>query len=123
QFEAAIERAMKALDRLHEAMRVYDGVVPEDVSRKKAPEDEPWGAPDLEDFTDKSWDELSDDEKRRIAGHFAWAPEMPPERFTDLKLPHHRPSDGAVVLRGVIAAAQRLDQTDIPEADKEKVRR
>jgi len=102
--------------------KIYNGVVPEDVSRELAPEDTPWEAPDLEDFTDKSWDELTDEEKREIAGHFAWAPEMPPSTYTDLKLPHHRPSDGAVVWAGVVAAAQRLDQTDIPEADKERVR-
>ncbi|MEW6047936.1 MAG: head maturation protease, ClpP-related [Bacillota bacterium] len=103
--------------------RVYAGVVPEDVSDKKAPEDTPWEAPNLEDFTDKSWDELTDAEKRRIAGHYAWAAEMPPAAFGDLKLPHHRPSDGAIVWRGVTAAAQRLDQTDLPAEDVPKVRR
>lgn len=101
---------------------IKNGVVPEDVSRELAPEDTPWEAPDLEDFTDKNWNELTDEEKREIAGHFAWAPEMPPSTYTDLKLPHHRPSDGAVVWAGVVAAAQRLDQTDIPEVDKERVR-
>lgn len=97
------------------------GVAPEDVSRKKAPEDEPWKAPTLSDFTDKSWDELSDTEKRRIAGHYAWAKAMPPEKFGDLSLPHHRPSDGAVVWRGVANAAARLPQTDIPDEDVPKV--
>lgn len=100
---------------------VSNGVVPDDVSRETAPEDTPWEAPALSDFTDKPWDELSETEKRRIAGHYAWAPKMPPDRFSDLKLPHHRPSDGAVVWLGVVAAAQRLDQTDIPEADKARV--
>lgn len=103
--------------------QVFAGVVPDDVSRELAPEDTPWEAPALEDFTDKSWDELSDEEKRKIAGHFAWAPEMPPERFADLKLPHHRPSDGKVVWRGVVAAAQRLSQTDIPAEDMPKVKK
>lgn len=95
----------------------FAGVVPRDVSREKAPEDEPWEAPTLSDFTDKSWDDLSDAEKRRIAGHYAWAAAMPPERFGDLKLPHHRPSDGAVVWRGVANAAARLPQSDIPSED------
>lgn len=99
-----------------------NGVVPDDVSREKAPEDEEWEAPTLSDFTDQSWEELSDDEKRRIAGHYAWAAAMPPESFGDLNLPHHRASDGAVVWRGVANAAARLDQSDIPEADKEDVR-
>lgn len=102
--------------------RVRNGVVPDDVSREKAPEDTPWEAPALSDFTDEPWEDLSDDEKRRIAGHYAWAAEMPPETFGDLKLPHHRASDGAVVWNGVVAAAQRLDQTDIPEADVSKVK-
>jgi len=98
------------------------GVVPADVSREKAPEGESWEALTLSDFTDESWDDLSDTEKRRIAGHFAWANEMPPEKFGNLKLGHHRASDGAVVWRGVANAAARLNQTDIPEADKTKVR-
>ena len=105
-----------------EAARVK-GVSPDDVSMETAPEDTPWEAPDLEDFTDRSWDELSDAEKRRIAGHFAWAAAMPPERYGDLKLPHHRPSDGAVVWRGVANAAARLPQTDVPDEDIPKIQR
>lgn len=101
--------------------RFKAGVAPEDVSREKAPEDEPWEAPTLSDFTDKSWDELSDTEKRRIAGHYAWAKAMPPEKFGDLKLGHHRPKDGAVVWHGVANAAARLPQTDIPDEDVPKV--
>jgi HK97 family phage prohead protease len=111
------------------------GVSPQDVSREKAPEGEAWEAPTLSDFTSTPWDELSDAEKRRIAGHYAWAAMMPPETFGDLKLPHHRPSDGAVVWRGVANAAARLwgtgsvrtgasylrPQTDIPDADIPKV--
>jgi len=97
------------------------GVSPQDVSREKAPEGEAWEAPTLSDFTSTPWDELSDAEKRRIAGHYAWAAMMPPETFGDLELPHHRPSDGAVVWRGVANAAARLSQTDIPDADIPKV--
>ena len=84
-----------------------------------------WKKPRLEDFTDKSWDELSDSEKRSIAGHFAWAPKMPPERFTDLKLPHHDPKTHAVVWRGVVAAMAALfgarGGVDIPAEDRRKV--
>ena len=101
------------------------GVVPRDVSEKLAPEDTPWKKPNLEDFTDKSWDELTEREKRRIAGHYAWAPKLPPERFSDLKLPHHRPEDGAVVWNGVRAAMAALfgarGGVDIPEEDRRKV--
>ena len=99
--------------------------VPRDVSRDLADRDEPWQAPTLSDFTSQSWEELSDAEKRRIAGHFAWSPELPPERFTDLKLPHHRPSDGRVVWRGVVAAMAALlgarGGVDIPENERRAV--
>lgn len=97
------------------------GVDPGNVSSDTAPEDEAWSAPTLGDFTSESWDDLSDAKKRRIAKHFAWAASMPPESFGDLKLPHHRPSDGKVVWRGVVASGNaRMGArggVDIPEAD------
>ncbi len=99
------------------------GVDPGDVSSKLAPEAEPWEAPSLEDFTDEQWGDLSGAEKRRIAKHFAWAATMPPETYGDLKFPHHRPSDGAVVWRAVSNAAARLPQANLPNADIDKVRR
>lgn len=102
--------------------KIINGVSPENVSMETADEDEPWEAPNLEDFTDKSWDELTDTEKRRIAGHFAWAASMPPEKYGDLKFPHHRPSDGKVVWRGVANAAARLEQSNIPQTDINKVK-
>jgi len=117
----SINHDMSRFKTLPRVPEVINGVVPRDVSREKAPEGEPWEAPALSDFTDRQWNELSDAEKRRIAGHFAWAASMPPERYSDLKLPHHRPSDGAVVWRGVANAAARLPQSDIPSADISKV--
>ena len=101
------------------------GVVPDDVSDELAPEDTPWERPSLSDFTDKAWDELSLAEKRRIAGHFAWAASMPPENYGDLKLPHHDPATGRVVWRGVAAAMAALfgarGGVDIPSADRRRV--
>jgi len=101
------------------------GVVPDDPERYELAEDRSWEAPTLGDFTDKPWDELSRDEKVRIARHYAWAPQMPPERFSDLKLPHHDPRDGAVVWRGVVAAMAALmgarGGVDIPEGDWDRV--
>jgi enoyl-CoA hydratase/carnithine racemase len=85
-------------------------VVPSNISDTKAPDSEAWNAPALEDFTSKAWTDLTVKEKDDIAGHYAWADEMPPSAFGDLKFPHHRASDGAVVLAGVEAAAARLDQ-------------
>lgn len=125
-FPAYVETmvSVRMADDVREALE-QRGVVPPDVSDKLAPEDTPWQAPTLSDFTDKAWDELTVTEKRRIAGHFAWAAQMPPDRFTDLKLPHHRPSDGAVVWRGVAAAMAALfgarGGVDIPSADRRKV--
>ncbi|WAH38612.1 head maturation protease, ClpP-related [Alicyclobacillus dauci] len=107
--------------RNHQRMIVRDGMVPPDVSETLAPKDTAWTKPTLGDFTDKQWSDLSDDEKNHIAGHYAWAREMPPMTFADLKLPHHRPSDGAVVWEGVANAAARLPQSNIPEADIPKV--
>jgi hypothetical protein len=86
----------------------------------KAPEDTTWSALTLQDFTDQTWDDLSDAEKNNIAKHFAWAAEIPPDTFGDLKLGHHD-KNGDVVWAGVAAAAARLSQTDIPAADVSKV--
>ncbi len=107
------------------AGRLYAGVVPPDVSKVKAPEETPWTAPTLGDFTDQPWGDLTDAQKRRIAGHYAWSAEMPPATFGSLKLPHHRPSDGAVVWRGVSAAMTVLlggrGGADLPAADRREV--
>lgn len=101
------------------------GVVPEHPWRYGKDDEGGWEKPNLSDFTDKAWDELSEEEKRSIAGHFAWAPKNPPERFTDLKLPHHDPKSHAVVWRGVVAAMAALmgarGGVDIPEEDRKKV--
>jgi hypothetical protein len=84
------------------------GYVPKNVSDEKASEATAWSKPSLTDFTDKAWEDLSDTEKRHIAGHFAWSKDNPPESFGDLKLPHHRAQDGAVVWSGVKAAMGAL---------------
>ncbi len=84
-----------------------------------------WKKPTLSDFTDKSWEELSDSEKRSIVGHYAWSPKPIPDRFTDLKLPHHDPKTHAVVWNGVRAAMAALfgarGGVDIPSADRRPV--
>jgi hypothetical protein len=85
------------------------GVVPENVSEKKAEEGTKWSKPSLSDFTDKQWEDLSDTEKKYIAGHFAWAKENPAASFGDLKLPHHDAKSGAVVWSGVKAAMGALN--------------
>jgi len=101
------------------------GVVPKHPWRYGKDAEASWSKPSLGDFTSKSWGELSDSEKRSIAGHYAWAPQNPPERFTDLKLPHHRPKDHAVIWNGVRAAMAALlgarGGVDIPSGDKRAV--
>jgi len=109
---------LKSLDRF----KVRDGVSPDDVSREIAPEDEEWERPNLSDFTDKTWDELTDQEKKDIAGRYAWAAEMPPATFGDLKFPHHDLKTHKVVWRGVAQCAVRLDQADVPADDIPKIK-
>lgn len=107
------------LDAIEETL--LSGVVPRDISTSIAEEGTTWSRPALKDFTDKPWEDLSAAEKRRIAMHAAWAAAMPPENFGDIKLFHHRPSDGAVVPNGVQAALARLNQTEGLGSDKPKV--
>lgn len=101
---------------------VKGGVIPTNVSTETADENTAWEKPALSDFTDKDWSDLTDDEKRKIAGHYAWANEMPPEGFGNLKFPHHQPSDGKVVWNGVANCAARIDQANIPDEDVDKVK-
>jgi ATP-dependent Clp protease protease subunit len=111
-------RQILSLDRF----KVKNGVSPDDVSRELAPEDQEWQKPTLSDFTDKSWNELTDQEKKDIAGHYAWAAEMPPAIFGDLKFPHHDPKSHKVVWQGIVQCAARLNQADVSEADISKIK-
>ncbi len=45
-----------------------------------------------------------------------------PDDKADYKLPHHRAGDHYLVPRGLYGCAQRLDQTEIPDADRPGVR-
>lgn len=104
-------------------LRIHDGVVPPNISTDMAPEDESWQAPNLSDFTDKQWSDLTEQEKRDIAGHYAWAEEMPPDAFGALKFPHHDPQTHKVVLAALPLAAGRIDSADIPDADRPAVQK
>lgn len=99
--------------------------VPGNVSNEKADENASWARPTLSAFTEESWDSLTDRQKRRIANHFAYSMNNPPEAFGDLKLPHHRPDDGYIVWRGVRAAMGALmgarGGADIPDGERRGV--
>ena len=84
--------------------------------------DEAWSTPTLREFSSATWDDLSVAEQRRIARHFAYAPKMPPDTYSDLSLPHHRAEGADVVWRGVVAAAGRLNQTGLPAYEEADVR-
>lgn len=84
-----------------------------------------WTKPNLSNFTSKDWDKLTSEEKRKIASCFTWSPKVPPDRFSDLKLPHHNPN-GNVVKKGVSSALGALagarGGVNIPSGDVSKVR-
>jgi HK97 family phage prohead protease len=93
-----------------------------------ADEGQKWSAPGLGDFTDKTWEELSDADKTRIANHYVWSSEMPPDNFGSLKLPHHMAGTsgiGKAVWAGVSAAMGALlgarGGVDIPEGERKAV--
>lgn len=83
------------------------GYVPKNISDTKALGGT-WQKLTLPDFTEKEWKDLSDAEKREIAGHFAYSKENPAASFDDLKLAHHRAEDGAAIWSGVKAAMGAL---------------
>ena len=101
------------------------GVSPRDVSRRTAPQDAEWARPIMADFTEEAFDTLSAADRRRIAGHFAWAEEQPPAQYQQLKLPHHRAEDGWIVWRGVTSAMAALlgarGGVQIPDEDRRAV--
>lgn len=82
-----------------------------------------WSKPTLSDFTDKPWGDLSDKEKRNIAGHFAYSANMPPQSFGDLKFPHHDPKTHAVVWAAVANAMARLNSSSLSPDEKKEVYR
>jgi HK97 family phage prohead protease len=81
-----------------------------------APLEQKWETPTLSDFTNGTWTDLSDAERKNIAKHFAWAAKATPTSYGEMKLPHHVAS-GDVVWRGVASASAYLDQTKLPSAD------
>jgi len=84
-----------------------------------------WEKPALKDFTEESWENLSIEERRRIAKYFGFVRSL--DVFGDLKLPHHFPPNhtkrNKASLAGVRNALALLSQTEgLSEADQERVR-
>jgi hypothetical protein len=72
--------------------------------------DQEWNSPDLEDFADTAWEDLSDDEQSSIADHFIVSKSgFPPETFGDLALPVVEP-DGTLNLNALSNAKARAGQ-------------
>ena len=99
------------------------GVVPTDVSKSKADEAEEWAVPTLGDFTEKTWEDSTEAEKRNIAGHYAWADASPASAYEQLSFPHHRAKDGAIVFKGVSAATEVIAKAEMPATDKAGVKK
>ena len=112
---------------MQKALRAKGMSPPSPSGYGMAEESVAWSAPALGDFTDAQWGDLDDAEKRRVARHFAWVAAMPPASFGDMKLPHHRASDGDVVWGGVRAAMGTLmggrGGVNLPEEDRNAVHR
>jgi HK97 family phage major capsid protein len=97
------------------------GFVPDvGTSTKKAANSAAWKTPKYEDYYEKAWNDLSGAEKEIIAGYFAYVKSgATPSEFSDLKFPHHRASDGAVVFNGLKAAMEELlENKELPESDR-----
>jgi len=84
-----------------------------------------WTRPTLGDFTEDRWQDLTEEERRKIARYFGFAASL--ETFDDLKFPHHFPpsagdKDGKPSLNGVRTALARLPQVKgISEEDKRRI--
>ena len=85
----------------------------------------PFVAPKLIDFTMREFPALSEADRKKIAGWFAFAASL--NSFGDLHLPYRfatGPARGRASLNGIRAALARLDQTKaVPAAKRDDVRK
>jgi len=80
-----------------------------DVKFRSTTEGE-WDSPNLEDFTDKSWDDMSRSEKQAVGRHFLISKTgFPAENYTDFALPVVQPN-GALNLNALQNAKSRVGQ-------------
>jgi len=80
-----------------------------------------WSSPNLEDFTDKSWSDMSSSEKEAIGMHFMISKSgFPAENFGDLALPVVEPN-GDLNLNALQNAKARVGQ--VSGIDEDEIRR
>ena len=84
-------------------------------------DDREWNSPNLEDFTDKDWSDMSDSEKDAIGRHFLISKSgFPAENYGDLALPVVEP-DGTLNLNALQNAKARVGQ--VSGIDEDEIRR
>lgn len=130
------QRIRDAVADLQDVLRELETELPRDDDKTALPfrdtgtaaEETEWQSPTLADFTTATFSELGTGERQRLAAHYAFSANSPPETFGDLKLPHHRPGKtgvGPAIWRGVAAAMGALlgarGGVDIPDADRRAV--
>jgi len=100
------------------------GIVPthEALGDFSTTESDSWDRPDYSEFQDaydleENYADLNTEDKRTVAAHFGRVDNDSHEdsTYADLQLPHHDPETGDVDRAGVIAARQRLPQSDMPQ--------
>ena len=91
-------------------------------------ESEDWSRPSYSEFKsaydlESNFSELPTEDKRTVAAHFGRVDNSSYEdaTYSDLQLPHHHPDTGDVDRAAVIAARQRLPQSDMPQEDLEAI--
>jgi len=73
-------------------------------------DDREWNSPNLEDFTESDWDDMSASEKRAVGRHFLISKTgFPADNYTDLALPVVEP-DGTLNLNALQNAKSRVSQ-------------
>lgn len=84
--------------------------------------DQEWDKPNLEDFTDEAWDDLSEDEQNTIGDHFIVSQTgFPADNFTDMALPVVEPN-GDLNLNALQNAKARAGQvTGLSGEDLDRV--
>lgn len=84
-------------------------------------EDRQWDSIPLQDFTDESWDDLSDSEREDIGEHFIYSlTGFPAENYGDMGFEVVHP-DGTLNLRALRAVKSRASQADVPAEVQEEI--